>query len=154
MEWWGWVIVAVVVLAIIGSVDKAKKKKKKEEIIQRIKEAENFIFSSGDPKAIQLLMLARANPSNYTQILSGGMNTGNDSLKTALGVMAGVVVGNQVSSAIAASTISSALADFEKELSALDMSSADFIHGDVGGAGVDIGGEGVDTENLGDIDCL
>lgn len=126
MSWWVWLIIIFVVLGMIGNnKEKEEKKKANEEILKRRKEAEDYIMSSGDPEAIKMLMLARANPANYSQVLSGGMNKGNDTLKTALGVMTGVVAGNMISTAITASAISSALEDMQAELNDIDIGSLD-----------------------------
>lgn len=119
---WFWII--VVILAIIGASNSNKEKaaaaKKAEdtnrENQKRREEAENYILNSGDKEAIKMLMLARANPANYSQVLSGGMNKGNDTLKTALGVMTGVVAGNLVANAITASAIESALHDMQAQV--------------------------------------
>lgn len=51
------------------------------------------------------------------------MNRGNDTLKTALGVMTGVVAGNMISNAITASAITSAMEDMQTNLDATDHSS-------------------------------
>lgn len=56
--------------------------------------------------------------------MAGGMNRGNDTLKTALGVMAGVAAGNLVANAITASAISSALDDMQSELNTADRPSS------------------------------
>ena len=135
---WFWII--VVVLAIIGASNTNKEKaaaaKKVEdanrENQRRREEAENYILNSGDKEAIKMLMLARANPANYTQVLSGGMNKGNSTVQTALGVMTGVVAGNLVANAITASAIESALHDMQAkidipspDISSIDTSSVD-----------------------------
>lgn len=91
--------------------------------MRRRQEAEDYIMNSGDAEAIKTLMLARANPANYSQVMAGGMNRGNDTLKTALGVMTGVVAGNLIADAITASAISSALEDMQKEVAAFDHNS-------------------------------
>jgi len=122
MEWWVWLIIALVIIGAIGNAEEEKKKKEaQEEILRRRKEAEDYIMSSGDPEAIKMLMLARANPANYGQILTGGMNKGNDTLKMALGVMAGVAAGNLVATAITASAVSAALQDMQADLTALNV---------------------------------
>lgn len=126
MDWWVWLIIGFIVLGAIGSnKEKEEKKKVNEELLKRRKEAEDYIMSSGDPEAIKMLMLARANPANYSQVLTGGMNKGNDTLKTALGVMTGVVAGILIATAITASAIESALNDMQAELSNLDIGSLD-----------------------------
>lgn len=126
MEWWVWLIIIFIVLGAIGSnKEKEEKKKANNETLKRRKEAEDYIMSSGDPEAIKMLMLARANPANYGQVLAGGMNKGNDTLKMALGVMTGVVAGNLISTAITASAIESALGDMQAELSTIDFESLD-----------------------------
>lgn len=134
-----WLIIGVIILFIIGAFGKAKEKaeadKKKEEILKRQKEAEDYILSSGDTDAIKMLMLARANPSNYAQVLQGGMNKGNDTLKTALGVMAGVAVGNLAANAITAAAISSALEGMEEDLASIDADSLGEIDADIADAG-------------------
>ena len=76
--------------------------------LQQRKEAEEMILSSGDPDAIKLLMLARENPRNYSQILAGGQKRGNSTLKTALGVMTGVVAGSMIANAMASTSAPSA----------------------------------------------
>jgi hypothetical protein len=60
---------------------KGGKKKANDEILKRRKEAEDYIMRSGYPEAIKMLMLTRANPANYGQVLAGGMNKGNGTLK-------------------------------------------------------------------------
>ena len=126
MDWWVWAIIIFIVLGVIGSnKEKEEKKKANDEILKRRKEAEDYIMNSGDPEAIKMLMLARANPANYSQVLAGGMNKGNDTLKTALAVMAGVAAGNLISTAITATAISSALEDMQAELSNIDVDSID-----------------------------
>jgi uncharacterized membrane protein YhaH (DUF805 family) len=72
---------------------------RKKEAQDRIKRAEEYVLSSGDPRAISLLLLARKMPSNYAQILGGGMKKGNGTLKNALGIMTGVVAGSVVATA-------------------------------------------------------
>ena len=126
MDWWVWLILGFIVLGIIGkNKEKEEKKKAQDEVLKRRKEAEDYIMSSGDPEAIKMLMLARANPANYGQVLAGGMNKGNDTLKTALGVMTGVVAGNLIANAITASAIQSALEDMQAELNGFDLESLD-----------------------------
>ena len=130
MDWFWFIIIAIVVLALIGkNQEKKEAEEKKAELVKRQKDAEDYIMKSGDEEAIKMLMLARANPSNYSQVLEGGMNKGNDTLKTALGVMTGVVAGNMISNAITANAISQALADMETEfdsaLSETDLASID-----------------------------
>jgi large-conductance mechanosensitive channel len=120
MEWWVWLIIAFVIMGMIGDAEEQKKKREaQKEMLKRRKEAEDYIMSSGDPEAIKMLMLARANPANYGQILAGGMNNrGSNTLKTALGVMTGVAAGNLVANAITASAISSAM---QANLTALNV---------------------------------
>lgn len=93
----------------------AAKREAMKSAIKR-QQAEDYIMSSGDPEAIKMLMLARANPANYSQILVGGMKKGNGTLKTALGVMTGVAAGNLISNAITASVISSSIENMQAEL--------------------------------------
>lgn len=142
MEWWVWLIIGFIVLGMIGNSkekeEKEEKKKANDEILKRRKEAEDYIMSSGDPEAIKMLMLARANPANYSQVLSGGMNKGNDTLKTALGVMTGVIAGNLIANAITASAVSSALDDMQAELNDVDVGSLgedSFSDADIGDDG-------------------
>lgn len=126
MDWLIWIIIGFVILGAINkNKEKEEKKKANDEILKRRKEAEDYIMSSGDPEAIKMLMLARANPANYSQVLAGGMNKGNDTLKTALGVMTGVVAGNLISTAITASAIESALQDMQAELGSVDFGDLD-----------------------------
>lgn len=120
MDWWVWLIIGFVVLGVMGKVEEDKKK---AAILKRIKEGEDYIMRSGDPQAIKMLMLARANPNNYSKILSGGMNKGSGTLKTALGVMTGVVAGNLIATAITASAIQSALESMQADISSLDLGS-------------------------------
>lgn len=130
MEWLFWLIVIFVVIGMIGSsAEKKQKQEAEQEALRRRMEAENYILNSGDPEAIKMLMLARANPANYSQVLAGGMNRGNDTLKTALGVMTGVVAGNLVANAITASAISSALEDMQTNL---DDASSQHAYADPG----------------------
>lgn len=113
--WWS-LIGFMIILGQIGMakealIDKPAAKRAATKALVKRQEAEDYIMSSGDPEAIKMLMLARANPASYSQILSGGMNKGNNTLKTALGVMTGVVAGNMISNAVTASAIQSALDD-------------------------------------------
>ena len=127
MEWFWIILIALGVYSLLGnSQEKKEAQEKKAELLQRQKEAEDYIMKSGDEEAIKMLMLARANPSNYSQVLEGGMNKGNDTLKMALGVMTGVVAGNMISSAITYNAISQALSDMETEL-ANDLSNIDLV---------------------------
>ncbi|WP_035383895.1 hypothetical protein [Ferriphaselus sp. R-1] len=125
MSWLMWLFAALVILGMIGSsAEKKKKLEAEQEVQRRRKEAEDYILNSGDSEAIKTLMLARANPANYSQVMAGGINRGNDTLKTALGVMAGVAAGNLVANAITASSISSALDDMQSELNTADHPSS------------------------------
>ncbi len=127
MEWFWIILIGLGVYSLLGnSQEKKEAQEKKAELLQRQKEAEDYIMKSGDEEAIKMLMLARANPSNYSQVLEGGMNKGNDTLKMALGVMTGVVAGNMISSAITYNAISQALSDMETEL-ANDLSNIDLV---------------------------
>lgn len=128
MEWLMWLIIIFVVLGIMGrSAEKKKQQEAEQEALKRSREAENYILNSGDPEAIKTLMLARANPSNYTRIMADRMDRGNDKgsdiIKTALGVTTGVVAGNLIANAITSSAISSSLDDMDSELGAVDHSS-------------------------------
>ncbi|MBI5917948.1 MAG: hypothetical protein HY849_01055 [Nitrosomonadales bacterium] len=124
MSWLMWLLAALVILGMFGSsAEKKKKVEAEQEVLRRRKEAEDYIMNSGDPEAIKTLMLARANPANYSQVMSGGMNRGNDTLKTALGVMAGVAAGNLIANAITTSAISSALDDMQSELNTAEHQS-------------------------------
>lgn len=120
MEWWVWAIIIFFVIGMFGSDDKKKKQDSKDEAFRRMKEAEDYIMKSGDEEAIKALMLARANPNNYAQHMQDGMNKGNRTVKTALGVMAGVAAGNLISTAITASAISSALEEAQAGLTDTD----------------------------------
>ena len=143
MEWLMWLFIILVVIGMISSSSEKKKKLEAEqEAVRRRREAEDYIMNSGDPEAIKMLMLARANPANYSQVLAGGMNKGNDTLKTALGVMTGVAAGNLIANAITASAISSAMEDMQANLNAADHSSTS----DASFSGSDsFGGGGSDT---------
>ena len=124
MHWIFLIVLFFVVVGMFGNGAEAKKKKEAEaEALRRRKEAEDYIMGSGDPEAIKMLMLARANPANYNQVLSGGMGKGNDTLKTAMGVMAGVAVGNLVANAVTASAISSALESAQSEIASSAIES-------------------------------
>ncbi|MDD2719940.1 MAG: hypothetical protein PHH47_01360 [Gallionella sp.] len=125
MGWVAWTLIILFVLAVIGnSAEKKKQQEIQQEALRRRQEAEDYIMNSGDTEAIKTLMLARANPANYSQVMAGGMNRGNDTLKTALGVMTGVVAGNLIADAITASAISSALEDMQKEVAAFEHGSS------------------------------
>lgn len=125
MSWLMWLLAALVIMGMFGSgAEKKKKLEAEQEIQRRRKEAEDYILNSGDPEAIKTLMLARANPANYSQVMAGGMNRGNDTLKTALGVMAGVAAGNLVANAVTASAISSSLDDMQAELNAANYETS------------------------------
>jgi hypothetical protein len=65
-------------------------------------------------------MYARTHPSNYSKIMSGGMNKGNDTLKTALGVMTGMIVGGLIVSALSDAAIQSAVDEMHTDLDSLD----------------------------------
>jgi hypothetical protein len=137
MEWFWIILIGLGVYSLMGnSQEKKEAQEKKAELLQRQKEAEDYIMKSGDEEAIKMLMLARANPSNYSQVLEGGMNKGNDTLKMALGVMTGVVAGNMISSAITYNAISQALSDMETELandlSNIDLASSEVMEADGG----------------------
>jgi hypothetical protein len=137
---WFWVILAVVVIfGVIGNNNQKKEANEKiDALMKRQQDAEEFIMKSGDQEAIKMLMLARANPSNYSNVLEGGMNKGNDTLRTALGVMTGVVAGNMISTAITANAISQALAEMETEFETA-LSDTDLeLDGDVGDDDFDI----------------
>lgn len=129
MSWWVWAIVILVILGILGNnkenEEKEAAKEANNEAQKRRKEAEDYIMNSGDQEAIKALMLARANPSNYTQTLSSGMNKGNDTLKTALGVMTGVVAGNLIANAITAAQIQGALENMQAEFNKMDFNPFD-----------------------------
>lgn len=117
MTWWMWLIVVVVVFGMFGNAKESTKREEAEtEAVKRRKEAEDYIMNSGDKEAITALKLAQANPANYTQSLAKSMNSGNDTLKTALGVMTGVVAGNMISNAITTAAISNALEDMQADL--------------------------------------
>ena len=132
MTWWMWLLLILFILGAMGNSEEKKKKEEAErEVQRRRKEAEDYIMSSGDPHAIKMLMLARANPANYGQVLTGGMNKGNDTLKTALGVMTGVAAGNLVANAITASAISSALENMDTNLASIDTSGLDDFDTDI-----------------------
>ena len=75
MTWWMWAIVILIVLGMFGNnKEQASKKEAEEEALKRRKDAEDYIMNSGDLEAIKMLKLAQANPTNYTQSLSKGMN--------------------------------------------------------------------------------
>lgn len=117
----GWIILIVVVLAVLSAMGKSAEAKKKQEAVdeakRRQKEAEDYILNSGDQEAIKMLMLARANPANYSQVMAGGVGKGNDTLKTAVGVMAGVAAGNLIANAATAAVVSEGLSNAHEELS-------------------------------------
>lgn len=134
MSWWMWLIVIFGVISMFGNSAEAKKKKAaQEEAQRRQKEAEDYIMKSGDQEAIKQLMLARANPANYSQVMAGGMGKGNDTLRTAVGVMAGVAAGNLVANAVTASALSSALEHAQADLasSAIDTASSSIDFSDI-----------------------
>ncbi len=129
MDWWVWLIIGFIVLGMIGSnkekEEREETRKANDEALRRRQEAEDYIMKSGDQEAIKTLMLARANPANYTQVMSGGMNKGNEILKTALGVMTGVVAGNLIANAITAAQIQSALETMQADLNKIDLNPFD-----------------------------
>ncbi len=104
----GWIIFIVVVLMIIGAAGKSTEAKKKQEAVdeaaRRQKEAEDYILKSGDQEAIKMMMLARANPSNYTQVMAAGAGKGNSTLKVDL---------SEISEGISSSVIETASSDFD-----------------------------------------
>lgn len=135
MSWWMWLILVLVIIGMFGNASEARKKKtEQEEAKRRQKEAEDYILNSGDQEAIKQLMLARANPANYGQVMAGSSSRGNDTLKTAAGVMAGVAAGNLVANAITASAVSSALEKAQADIasSAIDTASSSFDFDDIG----------------------
>lgn len=126
------IVVFVILRAIGQGQQKAKAEAARNEALKRRKEAEDYIMNSGDQEAIKMLMLARANPANYNQVLAGGMNSGNSTLKTALGVMAGVAAGNLIAGAITTSAISDALANVPTDFSESGhdlLASSDIVSG-------------------------
>lgn len=134
--------------------EEAEANKRKQEAQERIKRAEDFILSSGDPKAISLLLLARKIPANYTQILVGGMNKGSSTLKNALGLMAGFAVGSLATTASFAA-IQNALEDMQPDIASMDFEPYDGIE-TVGVAGSAEDGSELDLDscsglNLGDL---
>lgn len=124
--WWSligiFVLFGQVLAAKEALFDKPAAKRAELEAARKQEEAENYIFSSGDPEAIKLLMLARANPRNYSQIISGGVKTGNSTLKTAIGVMAGVAIGDVVSDAILESMQNAGLGEGDGRFDAVTSS--------------------------------
>jgi hypothetical protein len=116
-----WIIFLIIGFWVIGAISNSAEESKKQaealkEAKRRQKEAEDYIWASGDPQAIKMLMLARANPSHYGQLMAGGVEKGNSTLKTAMGVMAGVAVGNLVANAATAAVLSEALAKVPTEV--------------------------------------
>lgn len=120
---------SLIVLSIIGNSEEAKKKAKMataaENAAQRQRQAaEDYIWNSGDKEAIKMLKLAQANPANYSNMMSGHVARGNDTLNTAMGVMAGVAVGNVVANAVTASAIANALENAQAELTGSVINTA------------------------------
>jgi hypothetical protein len=123
MEWWLWLIIGIIVLGCVLHQQEKKqraKQKAQHERLRRRQEAEDYILKSGDEEAIKTLMYARTHPSNYSKIMSGGMNKGNDTLKTALGVMTGMIVGGLIVSALSDAAIQSAVDEMHTDLDSLD----------------------------------
>jgi hypothetical protein len=125
MPWWIWLIIGLVIFGVIGSNKEkeeksAVKKVEHEEMVRRRKDAEEYIMASGDKQAIMQLKLAQANPSNYVQTLSQGMNSGNSTLKTALGVMAGVAIGSMIADAVMMAQINNALQSMQAQFNQID----------------------------------
>lgn len=126
MPWWAWLIVIFVIFGLIGNSNDTKNQQKireQNEEKKRREEAEQYILNSGDPEAIKLLMLARAAPANYRQIISGGAKKGNSVLRTALGVATGVVAGNAIAGAMAGNNLSDAMSDTPASFSDLSDST-------------------------------
>lgn len=114
---WIWFFVVLIIFAAWGkNKDDEEKKRKAEEQEKKRKEAEEYILNSGDTEAIKALMLARANPSGYGQVMMNGVNSGNSTLKTAMGVMTGVVAGNMIANALTASAIQGSLDSLQTDL--------------------------------------
>jgi hypothetical protein len=156
MDWWVWLILGIIAFIIIGRYkDTQHKKQTNNALRQRRQQAEEYILNSGDQEAIKTLMLARAVPEQYGKVLAGGMNKGNDTLKTALGVMTGVVAGTLIANALSATLIEDALGDMQADLDALDQEDAggknDFDDGDDSG-GFDDGGYDSGFDDGGDGD--
>lgn len=130
MVWFVFVIALLAGALIKGAAMQKAEKAQKEvqlEAQRRQKEAEDFILASGDQEAIKQMMLARANPATYGQVLASSVSGGNSTLNTAVGVMAGVAAGNLVANAVTASAISSALDSAQTDIANSTASSdADF----------------------------
>ena len=146
MSWWVWLIIIVIVLAIIGNNEEKKEKNNKKfsgtlkhlrekenqnefnttssDIFKRKELAEDYIMNSGNFEAGRTLMLAKENPSNYSKVLADGMKKGNSTLKTALGVMTGVIAGNMISNLVTDSLssfeIQNKLDNIQSELNTLE----------------------------------
>ncbi len=85
--WWVWAII-IFVLFSVGAAEKAKEEREMQEQIDRRllaeENLENYILTSGDIEAINLLKIAHENPNKFFPILNGGIEKGNKTLKNAV----------------------------------------------------------------------
>ena len=119
-----WVIAALAALGIFAVLrwfsSEGQKEHALKEMMKRREQAEDHIMLSGDEEAVETLRRARANPAEYTRILRDGMNAGNDTLRVALGVMAGIIAGNIVTGAAGVEAIQNALDEMHAQSGSLD----------------------------------
>ncbi len=100
------------------------------ELDQRRKKAEEHILSSGDPDAMALLAQAQSDPARYSSILEHGMRGGNNTIRTALAMMAGLVIGHMIASSHTDDEITAALDDVRDELDSSAGSAHDHAESD------------------------
>ena len=147
-----WIIIGIVVLFIfglIGKANEASEKNKKQKALedevklrkQRAEEARSAILASGDKEMIARLRLMEAGfddrrtSAPVASAAPSPVRSGPSALGTAAAVAGGMVVGNAVSGAIAASQLEDAFASISADLEA-DLSDASTelasISGDLG----------------------
>lgn len=77
-SWWIWVVIIIIfILFLVGVAEKKKRELAKENL-------ENYILTSGDIEAINLLKIAYENPDKFLSVLNGGIAKGNKTLKNAV----------------------------------------------------------------------
>jgi len=130
MEWLIGLIVGYIAYALFtrGSNKKVAGKQGAASIAQQRNMAERHIMQSGDQKAIAALKRARANPTLYCKTLAREARDGNDTLRTALGVLAGGAIAGMVFHAM--DDDASKLEEMQHQLNALESSSEQELHAD------------------------
>ncbi len=132
-----WFIIGLVVVGVLGALAKNKeaeeqkenKKKHDLEVAFRRHKAREAILASGDQELIGRLRLMEAGYGDRISNVASANTAspaGASALQTAAAVAGGMVVGNAISGAIAASQLEQALADIGATMDAeLASASAD-----------------------------